>query len=52
MPAANGSGTPSVYRMEDALSWLLQIASAVRYLHSRMPLLLVHRDIKVGERLP
>ncbi|GAX74358.1 hypothetical protein CEUSTIGMA_g1807.t1 [Chlamydomonas eustigma] len=33
------------YKGEEALTWLTQLASALNYMHSRMPLL-IHRDVK------
>lgn len=45
---ASMDGGPSkrAYRLRDAVRWLLDIACGLRYLHSRIPMVL-HRDLKL-----
>lgn len=39
--------TKEVYSMQDALQWLIEIASAVHYLHAVCRPMIIHRDLKL-----
>jgi serine/threonine protein kinase len=41
---------PQVYRDADALRWCIELAEALRYLHSRTPKV-IHRDVKLDNVL-
>ena len=46
LPVLHGAGPQPIYNTAHAMSWLLQCAKGVEYLHDMKPKALIHRDLK------